>query len=217
MNRLLRPGVALFAALSSAALGAVVVTARADAAVLTGVSLTATATADSAGDGIDYAFRIVNAGGPTWNDVRVDAADFSGTGTAPSISCPQAALPAGVSELCTASYQLTSTDMSADSISVRATVSGTTSTGNTATSPPSTALFAVQHPTFIDSPDITNDDIGDLNKLPGGTAAIQTYGNSWNQAMENSVNWAYDTIASYQPTNYLISGDLVEGRWGGTG
>ena len=35
--------------------------------------------------------------------------------------------------------------------------------------------------------------------------------------MEHSVNWAYDTIASYQPTNYLISGDLVEGRWGEPG
>ncbi len=149
--------------------------------------------------------------------MSVGAADFTGTGTAPAISCPQAALPAGVSEICTASYQLTSADMSADAISLRATVSGTTSTGDTATSPASTAVFAVQHPTFIDSPDITNDDIGDLNKLPGGTAAIQTYGNSWNLAMENSVNWAYDTIASYEPTNYLISGDLVEGRWGEPG
>lgn len=65
--------------------------------------------------------------------------------------------------------------------------------------------------TFADAPDVTNDDVGDVSQMPGYDP---DYGNSWSQATENSDNWVYRTIASYHPGAFLITGDLVEGRWG---
>lgn len=65
--------------------------------------------------------------------------------------------------------------------------------------------------TWAAAPDVTNEDIGNLAGMPGYKAA---YGNSWDPQIEHSVNWVYRTIASYDPGALLISGDLVEGRWG---
>jgi uncharacterized repeat protein (TIGR01451 family) len=217
LNGLSRRVSALLAALVSAALGAVVVAWQADAAGPGGITLTGTVSTNAAGDVLDFAFTVGNAGGPALSDVTVDGIAFSGTGVQPEITCPQSWLPAGVTEICTAAYQLSSTDMSADTVSYTATVSGTASAGAAVTGPSAGAVYSVQHPTFIDSPDITNNDVGDVRKLPGGADVVAAYGNSWNPAMENSVNWAYATIASYQPVHYLISGDLTEGRWGEPG
>ena len=216
MNRPSRRSTALLAALASAVLGTALATSHAEAAGIREITLTAAASPNAAGDAVDFAFQVANTTGPALTDVTVTGTPIR-DGVQPEITCPQPSLPAGVTEVCTASYGLTADDMSAGTVSYTATMSGTDTTGATVIGPSATAVYTVQHPTFIDSPDITNDDIGDLNMLPGGPAVTATYGNSWNPAMERSVDLAYQTIASYHPTNYLISGDLVEGRWGEPG
>lgn len=65
--------------------------------------------------------------------------------------------------------------------------------------------------TWADAPDVTNEDFGDLSGFPGFDP---NYGNSWNQTMEDTVDWIYQVIASYNPGVFMIPGDLVEGRWG---
>lgn len=65
--------------------------------------------------------------------------------------------------------------------------------------------------TWAAAPDVTNQDVGDVSGMAGYDP---NYGNSWNQTMEDSVNWVYRTIASHDPGALLVTGDLVEGRWG---
>lgn len=95
---------------------------------------------------------------------------------------------------------------------------GGSSTVRAATSPTSITFTVAMPPTdatvdatWAASPDVTNEDLGDVSGMPGYDPA---YGNSWDQTMEDSVDWVYRTIASYDPGAFLVTGDLVEGRWG---
>ncbi|GAB3868025.1 hypothetical protein GCM10028801_43290 [Nocardioides maradonensis] len=92
-----------------------------------------------------------------------------------------------------------------------AKVLGATSTAGTAFRVAQPAADPTVDDTIIASPDVTNEDIADLSGLPGYNP---DYGNAWNQWTADSVNWVYDTIAARNPSAFLISGDLVEGRWG---
>ncbi|GAB4003592.1 metallophosphoesterase family protein [Nocardioides ultimimeridianus] len=92
-----------------------------------------------------------------------------------------------------------------------AKVLGATSVAGTAFRVAQPAADPTVDDSFIASPDVTNEDIADLSGLPGYDPA---YGNSWNQWTADSVDWVYDEIAARNPSAFLISGDLVEGRWG---
>ncbi|MEE6387721.1 GEVED domain-containing protein [Microbacterium paraoxydans] len=110
-------------------------------------ALTVAKTADrteitAAGQTITYSFLITNTGNVTIADVGVTETTFSGTGTAPVITCPAAAasLAPGAQVTCTAPYVVTQADIDAGGVSNTATVTGEPPTGEPPVSPPSTVV-----------------------------------------------------------------------------
>ncbi|WP_084605973.1 DUF7507 domain-containing protein [Agreia bicolorata] len=95
-----------------------------------------------AGDAVAYSFVVTNTGNVTMTDVTVAETAFSGTGTAPAVTCPAgaASLAPGASVTCTASYVATQADVDAGSITNTATSTGTPPDGTPVTSPPSSAV-----------------------------------------------------------------------------
>nr|WP_231118286.1 OmpA family protein [Lysobacter silvisoli] len=105
---------------------------------------TATPTTVSAvGDTVAYSFAVTNSGNVTINNLVINETAFSGTGTAPVVTCPVTTLAPGESTTCTASYTVTQADIDAGSITNTATASGTDPGNNPATSPPSSATVTV--------------------------------------------------------------------------
>lgn len=94
----------------------------------------------AAGDRIAYSFLVTNTGNVPLTAVGVAETAFSGTGTAPAISCPETTLPAGSQLTCTAEYTATQADLDAGSISNTAVATGTPASGTPVSSPPSTAV-----------------------------------------------------------------------------
>jgi uncharacterized repeat protein (TIGR01451 family) len=98
-----------------------------------GISLTKSAspaTVSAIGDVITYTFVVKNTGNVTLTDLTVDEGDFSGTGTAPSIQCPDlSSLAAGDSVTCTAEYTATAADVDAGELTNTASASGTPPAG----------------------------------------------------------------------------------------
>ncbi len=94
-----------------------------------------------AGDTVSYSFLVTNTGNVTLAAVGVAETAFSGTGTAPAISCPPgaASLAPGASVTCTASYTATQADVDAGSITNTAIATGTPPSGTPVDSPPSSA------------------------------------------------------------------------------
>lgn len=105
-------------------------------------------TVSAVGDPVTYTFVVTNTGNVTLTDVTVDEVAFSGTGTAPSIHCPDAvsSLPAGASATCTATYTVTATDAPAGTLTNTAAAAGETPKGDTVRSDPSTAKVALDVP-----------------------------------------------------------------------
>ncbi|MCZ0711109.1 hypothetical protein OYT00_13940, partial [Microbacterium paraoxydans] len=99
-------------------------------------------TITAAGQTITYSFLVTNTGNMTIADVTVDETTFTGTGTAPVVTCPAAAasLAPGAQVTCTAPYVVTQADLDGGGVTNTATVTGTPPTGEPPVSPPSTVL-----------------------------------------------------------------------------
>jgi uncharacterized repeat protein (TIGR01451 family) len=93
----------------------------------------------AAGQKVTYRFEVTNTGNVPLTDVTVDEAEFSGTGTAPVVTCPDGALAPRASVTCTATYVVTQADVDSGELTNTATATGTPP-GETPppTSPPST-------------------------------------------------------------------------------
>ncbi|MYU21164.1 DUF11 domain-containing protein, partial [Streptomyces sp. SID8352] len=92
------------------------------------------------GEEITYAFVVTNNGNVTIEDVRIEEAEFTGSGTPPVVDCPAeaaAALAPGDQLTCTATYTVTQADVDEGSITNSATATGTPPSGEPPVSPPS--------------------------------------------------------------------------------
>lgn len=80
-----------------------------------------------AGDRVTYSFLVTNTGTTNLSDVSVNDAAFTGTGTAPVVSCPAPAalLAPGAHLTCTATYSVTQADVDAGIVTNTATAQGT--------------------------------------------------------------------------------------------
>jgi uncharacterized repeat protein (TIGR01451 family)/LPXTG-motif cell wall-anchored protein len=113
---------------------------------LTLVKTADTATITEAGQKIGYHFLITNTGTVTITHVTVDDNHFSGTGSLSTINCPTATLAPQATETCSASYTVTSEDLTATTLTNTATVTGSrgvSAASASVTSDPSTALVAI--------------------------------------------------------------------------
>jgi uncharacterized repeat protein (TIGR01451 family) len=101
------------------------------------------ATVTKVGEVVTYTFHVTNTGNVTLTNATIKEGAFSGTGTAPTATCPPeaASLAPGASVDCTATYTVTQADLDAGTaITNTATATGTPPEGVvTPESPPSTA------------------------------------------------------------------------------
>jgi uncharacterized repeat protein (TIGR01451 family) len=108
------------------------------------------ATVTTVGDVVNYTFHVTNTGNVSLTNVTINEGAFSGTGTAPSATCPPEAAPLarGASVDCTATYTVSQGDLDKGSITNTATATGTSPEGAmTPESRPSTATVpATQSP-----------------------------------------------------------------------
>jgi hypothetical protein len=96
-----------------------------------------------AGDTLSYRYQVSNTGPDALSSITVtDPA-------VPLVSCPAASLAPGASETCTGSYTVTSADVSAGQVTDTAIATGTTSTGPTVTSNPSTVTVHESWPAVV--------------------------------------------------------------------
>ncbi|MFC1436124.1 beta strand repeat-containing protein [Streptacidiphilus sp. N1-3] len=116
------------------------VTATANPA-LTVVKSAVPTTVSAVGQGVDYSFLVTNTGNVTLSGVTVAETVFTGSATAPVVSCPAgaASLAPGASVTCTASYTVTQPDINAGKVTNTAVATGTPPTGPAVDSPPSSA------------------------------------------------------------------------------
>ena len=93
------------------------------------------------GETLHYSYVVTNTGNTTLAPVTVTETAFSGTGTAPVISCPAgaASLAAGAQVTCTATYVVTQADVDAGIVTNTAVTNGTVPNGPNVTSAPSSA------------------------------------------------------------------------------
>jgi uncharacterized repeat protein (TIGR01451 family) len=101
-------------------------------------------TVTATGQTVTYSFFVTNTGNVTLTGVSVADTVFSGTGTAPVITCPVTTLAPATSTTCTGTYAVTQADVDAGSISNTATASGTPPSGPPVTSPASTATVTAE-------------------------------------------------------------------------
>ena len=101
------------------------------------------ATANAAGDVITYSFRVTNTGNVTLTDPSIAETAFSGTGTAPAVTCPTGSLVPGQAVTCTASYAITQADVDAGSVTNTATATATPPSGAAPVSDPSSAAVTI--------------------------------------------------------------------------
>ncbi|NYE96132.1 putative repeat protein (TIGR01451 family) [Psychromicrobium silvestre] len=93
------------------------------------------------GQVLHYSFVVKNTGNVTLAPVTVAETAFSGTGTAPVVTCPAGAssLAPGASVTCTATYTVTQADFDSGQVTNTAVAHGTPPTGPVVDSPPSSA------------------------------------------------------------------------------
>ena len=110
-------------------------------------------TLTTAGQTVQYSFLVQNTGNVTLTDVAVNDTDFTGTGTAPTISCPAGAssLAPGATITCTASYIVTQADIDSGALTNTATATGT---------PPGTTPAPVSEPSTVSIPATQNPALG---------------------------------------------------------
>ncbi|MDR6908006.1 hypothetical protein J2X63_003714 [Agromyces sp. 3263] len=112
-----------------------------------------------AGEIVTYSFIVGNTGNVTLSDVAVSEVEFTGTGTAPVITCPPAeiaSLAPGDDVTCTATYALTQADIDSGSVINTASASATPPVGPVVTATPSVAPI-----TFVASPSLSMDKTSD--------------------------------------------------------
>ncbi|MFE7469070.1 CARDB domain-containing protein [Streptomyces sp. NPDC057499] len=82
---------------------------------------------------ITYFYEVVNTGNTTVDDIAIDETEFTGSGPKPDVTCPEGSLPAGGSQICTATYTLTQADIDRGTVANTAHATGT-SAGDEVTS-----------------------------------------------------------------------------------
>ncbi|MFJ5118392.1 hypothetical protein [Kitasatospora sp. NPDC088548] len=124
-------------------------------------------TVTAAGQTVTYSFLVTNTGNDTLTGVSVSDTAFSGTGTPPAITCPVTTLAPGASTTCTATYTVTQADINAGKVTNTATATGTTPSGGTVTSPPSTTTVTASVPSLSILKEVCLSD-SPTNCAPGG-------------------------------------------------
>jgi uncharacterized repeat protein (TIGR01451 family) len=97
--------------------------------------------ATTAGQVITYSFVATNTGNVTLTNVKIVEGQFTGTGTLSAITCPAgaASLAPGAQVTCTATYVVTTADLTSGSLTNTATGTASTPDGGSLTSPPSSS------------------------------------------------------------------------------
>lgn len=97
------------------------------------------------GRAITYSFVATNTGNVPLTNVTVDETAFTGTGTAPVVSCPAgaASLTPGAQVTCTATYIVTQADVDAGQLSNTATATGASPSGPPIVSAPDSATVTI--------------------------------------------------------------------------
>ncbi|AKC86671.1 hypothetical protein WQ53_07755 [Pseudoxanthomonas suwonensis] len=117
------------------------------AAAAPALALTKTAsptTVTAVGDTVSYSFLVANTGNVTIDNLSVTETAFSGTGTAPTITCPVSELAPGADTTCTSTaYAVTQADLDAGQVTNTATANGQAPDGTAVPSPPSSATVTV--------------------------------------------------------------------------
>ena len=104
-------------------------------------------TVTAAGQEVDFSFTVANMGNTHVSSLSVAQADFTGSGRAMSISCPESSLAPGESETCTAQYAVTQADIDAGSMSLNVTATASLPGGGTISSPTvPLSITAIQSP-----------------------------------------------------------------------
>ena len=86
----------------------------------------------AAGGTITFSYAVTNAGNGDASALSLTASSFTGTGTAPTITCPQTDIAAGTTVTCTAPYTVTADDVTANAVTATVTASATGPDGTTA-------------------------------------------------------------------------------------
>ncbi|MGW8954338.1 DUF7507 domain-containing protein [Streptomyces sp. NPDC055709] len=116
----------------------------------------------AAGQRVDYSLQVTNTGNVTLTAVDVAETAFSGSGSAPEVSCPDTTLTPGESMTCTAAYTVTQTDVNAGVVENTAVATGTPPTGPAVTATanetvtadrlPALALVKTATPSVVTAP-----------------------------------------------------------------
>jgi choice-of-anchor A domain-containing protein/uncharacterized repeat protein (TIGR01451 family) len=101
------------------------------------------------GQTINYSFLVTNTGTQTIDTLTITETAFSGTGTPPVASCPQATLTARQSTTCTAQYTITQADINAGGVADTATAGGLDPAGTPVVSNESSADVALTTTTAL--------------------------------------------------------------------
>ncbi|MDH2430446.1 hypothetical protein [Sphaerisporangium sp. TRM90804] len=100
-------------------------------------------TAAAAGLTITYSYTVVNTGNATLTNVGTTDTAFSGSGSAPVITCPVTTLAPQASTTCTGTYVTTQADVDAGSIVNTAIAAGTSPSGGLVSSATSTTTVTI--------------------------------------------------------------------------
>jgi hypothetical protein len=118
------------------------------------LSLTKTVSPDTvvfAGEQVNYSFVVTNTGNLSLTSPTITETKFTGTGAAPSITCPDTVILPGESVECVAPYVVTAADVEAGSVTNEAVASARTVTSDSEfVSEPSSATFVVTSTPDVD-------------------------------------------------------------------
>ncbi|WP_305093499.1 hypothetical protein [Prescottella sp. R16] len=93
----------------------------------------------TAGDTVTYRFVVSNTGGVPIDGIGVDETAFTGSGSAPAVTCPSGTLQPGRSITCTAGYEVTDIDAAVCFVDNTAAATGTDPRQQAVRSAPSSA------------------------------------------------------------------------------
>ncbi|MEU8541486.1 hypothetical protein AB0C52_16105 [Streptomyces sp. NPDC048717] len=130
---------------TSEAASAVLVTHEGPPVASLGLTKSVSPKKAGAGDDVTYTYVATNTGDTALTGLEVADTAFSGTGTPPSVSCPETTLAPGASVTCTAKYTVTEEDAKAGEVTNTATASAETTTGTEVTSDPASAVLVTRH------------------------------------------------------------------------
>jgi len=108
------------------------------------------------GDLVTYSFAVTNNGEDPLTNVSVNDSMLAAAGA--QVSCPKTTLAVGESMTCSATYTVTSADLTAGQVANTATATGTDAQGDTVTSPPSRATVLTEGISVVKTADRTTVD-----------------------------------------------------------